>query len=133
VQRELDRLLRNKDRRHAREKNKGRRSSIDGEENTQSPASPNSPAITTKSQVGTTRKCNNCGQTGHIKTNKKFGFCSSCNMPAAFTTVRPKSTRISKKAPPKSIRTSGKALLKSTRTSGKAPLKSTRTSRKAPY
>jgi len=37
-----------------------------------------SPEPTTEKVTGTTRKCANCGQVGHIKTNKKYvcPFCS---------------------------------------------------------
>ena len=58
IEAELSRLNRNKERRFAREKQKGIARSGD------SPAD-GKPA-------GTQRKCANCGQVGHIKTNKKL-------------------------------------------------------------
>jgi transcription initiation factor TFIID subunit 1 len=60
---ELNRLERNKDRRLTREKQKAGTAG--------SPGSPDSPAGVTK-PAGTQRKCANCGQVGHIKTNKKL-------------------------------------------------------------
>lgn len=67
VKTELARLERNKERRHAREKQKGIiHTDADG-------ASPSStPAKSVEKPTGTTRKCANCGQAGHIKTNKKY-------------------------------------------------------------
>jgi transcription initiation factor TFIID subunit 1 len=63
---ELGRLERNKDRRLTREKQKaGAAGSPDG------PASPGGSATPSK-PTGTQRKCANCGQVGHIKTNKKL-------------------------------------------------------------
>ncbi|KAL9116870.1 MAG: hypothetical protein Q9187_006600 [Circinaria calcarea] len=69
LEKELDRLERNKERRIAREKIKNLQ--LEGPAAT--PSSPNSPAtvVNTKS-TGTQRKCANCGQVGHIKTNKKL-------------------------------------------------------------
>jgi hypothetical protein len=57
---ELSRLQRNKERRFAREKQKGVFKASTGD----------SPADGAK-VAGTQRKCANCGQVGHIKTNKK--------------------------------------------------------------
>lgn len=37
-----------------------------------------SPEPSTEKVTGTTRKCANCGQVGHIKTNKKY-VCSNCS------------------------------------------------------
>ena len=56
IEAELGRLNRNKERRFAREKQKGipRSGDPDGK------------------PAGTQRKCANCGQVGHIKTNKKL-------------------------------------------------------------
>lgn len=65
---ELARLERNKDRRLAREKQKGLRNG-DMED---SPASPSSTIPVMPKSAGTQRKCANCGQVGHIKTNKKL-------------------------------------------------------------
>ncbi|KAL8817226.1 MAG: hypothetical protein Q9223_003907 [Gallowayella weberi] len=64
---ELARLERNKDRRLARDKQKGVR---DGD-TADSPGSPSSAARPPTKSAGTQRKCANCGQVGHIKTNKK--------------------------------------------------------------
>ncbi|KAL1956512.1 hypothetical protein VTO42DRAFT_7075 [Malbranchea cinnamomea] len=73
LQKELNRLQRNKDRRHAREKQKG----LLGEGGEMSPNNASSPAATPGATgkaagTGTQRKCANCGQVGHIKTNKKL-------------------------------------------------------------
>lgn len=65
------RLNRNQERRHAREKQKAaamQQQIHDG--------NPDSPAQSIE-KGGTTRKCANCGQKGHIKTNKKY--CSQCS------------------------------------------------------
>lgn len=77
MEKELIRLERNRDRRHAREKQKAGPAD-------DNPASPNpvaTPAATGSGGAGgggggrggpgTQRKCANCGQIGHIKTNKK--------------------------------------------------------------
>lgn len=61
LENELSRLNRNKERRFAREKQKGALKSSTGD----------SPADGVKA-AGTQRKCANCGQVGHIKTNKKL-------------------------------------------------------------
>ncbi|KAL1847935.1 hypothetical protein Plec18167_004899 [Paecilomyces lecythidis] len=61
---ELGRLNRNKERRFAREKQKGVSSKPNGD-------SPNDGGTPTGKAAGTQRKCANCGQVGHIKTNKK--------------------------------------------------------------
>ncbi|KAI9793989.1 MAG: hypothetical protein M1835_006858 [Candelina submexicana] len=66
LQTELARLERNKDRRIARDKQKGVFTDGAG-----SPGSPSSPAEANKKPAGTARKCANCGKVGHIKTNKK--------------------------------------------------------------
>jgi len=72
IKKELSRLERNKERRHAREKQKGIfRASA--ERDGGSPSA--TPALNEK-PVGTTRKCANCGMAGHIKTNKKY--CYQC-------------------------------------------------------
>jgi hypothetical protein len=75
---ELARLEKNKDRRLAREKAKGIIAP--------SPADTDMPPDDTvggKPQPqGTQRKCANCGQVGHIKTNKKYGpACPMCKIP----------------------------------------------------
>ncbi|KKK12345.1 trimethylguanosine synthase [Aspergillus rambellii] len=64
IEQELSRLNRNKERRFAREKQKGVLRAGD------SPAD-GGPGGSSKS-AGTQRKCANCGQVGHIKTNKKL-------------------------------------------------------------
>ncbi|OJD24366.1 hypothetical protein ACJ73_04271 [Blastomyces percursus] len=70
LQFELQRLQRNKERRHARERQKGITS------DSASPGAVNSPTTPGPKGGGTQRKCANCGQVGHIKTNKKCaGFC----------------------------------------------------------
>ncbi|KAL4869518.1 hypothetical protein BDV12DRAFT_167867 [Aspergillus spectabilis] len=64
IEQELSRLNRNKERRFAREKQKGvLRPSGD---------SPADGAPGSSKSAGTQRKCANCGQVGHIKTNKKL-------------------------------------------------------------
>ncbi|KAI2616038.1 hypothetical protein GGR54DRAFT_610901 [Hypoxylon sp. NC1633] len=69
VEKELSRLLRNQDRRQHREKqgkgSKKRKHDVDAGAG----ASPDVPSAD-KAAAGTTRKCANCGQVGHIKTNK---------------------------------------------------------------
>ncbi|KAF2258567.1 hypothetical protein CC78DRAFT_537666 [Lojkania enalia] len=58
---ELARLTRNVERREGREKAKGIHASI-----------PGTPAANGKGTGATPRKCANCGEVGHIKTNKKL-------------------------------------------------------------
>lgn len=72
LNKELARLQRNKDRRLAREKMKKRHASQMPEagEAAGSPSGDQPKASVEK--TGTTRKCANCGQAGHIKTNKKL-------------------------------------------------------------
>ncbi|PYI05411.1 putative transcription factor TFIID complex 145 kDa subunit [Aspergillus sclerotiicarbonarius CBS 121057] len=65
---ELSRLNRNKERRFAREKQKGAARASAGD----SPADGGS-----GKSAGTQRKCANCGQVGHIKTNKKCVYYNS--------------------------------------------------------
>jgi hypothetical protein len=76
IRNELARLEKNKERRHHREKLKqgGSRPTIDPED-AGSPSATPAPSI--EKPTGTTRKCANCGQMGHIKTNKKY--CSDCD------------------------------------------------------
>ncbi|PQE20352.1 transcription initiation factor TFIID subunit 1 protein [Rutstroemia sp. NJR-2017a BBW] len=75
IQKELDRLERNKDRRHAREKQKSKQSqalqNAGGQSMAGSPSASGA-ANTVEKPTGTTRKCANCGQAGHIRTNKKL-------------------------------------------------------------
>ncbi|KAI1174271.1 hypothetical protein F4777DRAFT_554464 [Nemania sp. FL0916] len=68
VDRELSRLLKNQDRRQNREKGKGKKKNGNGNANANAAASPEPSGD--KTSGGTTRKCANCGQVGHIKTNK---------------------------------------------------------------
>lgn len=66
IRKEEERLKKNKERRQQREKQKGgHRQSMGGGDG------PMSPEAETLERGGTTRKCANCGQVGHIKTNKK--------------------------------------------------------------
>ncbi|KAG0652180.1 transcription initiation factor [Hyphodiscus hymeniophilus] len=72
---ERARLEKNRERRMAREaqkkKQQGRQSSfVPKEEDAGSPSA--TPAPTIEKAAGTTRKCANCGEVGHIKTNKKL-------------------------------------------------------------
>jgi len=71
---ELQRLYRNSDRREGREKAKNANAGSPGDTTGQTPeediTTPN--AGPKRKTAGTTqRKCANCGQVGHIKTNKK--------------------------------------------------------------
>ncbi|KAI1127130.1 hypothetical protein F5Y10DRAFT_243501 [Nemania abortiva] len=70
VEKELSRLLKNQDRRQVREKQgKGKKKNANTNANVNATAaSPD--ASGDKALGGTTRKCANCGQVGHIKTNK---------------------------------------------------------------
>ncbi|MCJ1306186.1 hypothetical protein MMC08_009004, partial [Hypocenomyce scalaris] len=76
LEKELARLERNKDRRLARDKQKG----IQTDGAAASPGTPTSPAAAgstpASKNAGTQRKCANCGQVGHIKTNKKCSLLS---------------------------------------------------------
>ena len=72
LKKELARLTRNVERREGREKTKGLQLL------TNSPGTPAS-AGGTKGSGSTSRKCANCGEAGHIKTNKK-----SANPPFLF-------------------------------------------------
>lgn len=67
VDKELQRLLKNADRRQIREKQgKGKKKSSAN----LGAGSPDPSGSADKAAGGTTRKCANCGQVGHIKTNK---------------------------------------------------------------
>lgn len=68
IKKELARLERNKERRHAREKQKG----IFRPSEDRDTEDPNATPAPAEKATGTTRKCANCGRTGHIKTNKKY-------------------------------------------------------------
>ena len=69
IKKELERLEKNKARRQAREQQK----ELHSKPNTGGDAgSPGAAPASDKVATGTTRKCANCGQVGHIKTNKKY-------------------------------------------------------------
>lgn len=72
---ELRRVERNRERREQREKVKGRASNADAPSAAspgQSSADGTTPQKTGRGKKdGTARKCANCGQVGHIKTNRK--------------------------------------------------------------
>ena len=71
VKNELGRLEKNRERRYAREKAKRlHRASLSDIGQADSPGSP-SASTPVSGKQGTQRKCANCGQVGHIKTNKK--------------------------------------------------------------
>lgn len=79
---EVARLQRNKERRLAREKMKKRQSGQLQPAAADDTAAAGSPSAEPKQSVektGTTRKCANCGQAGHIKTNKKY-LCPACTL-----------------------------------------------------
>lgn len=72
IKKEEDRLKKNKERRQQREKQRGGgrtqpATTLGGGDAAMSPDA--EPSI---ERGGTTRKCANCGQVGHIKTNKKY-------------------------------------------------------------
>ncbi|OTB05063.1 hypothetical protein M426DRAFT_57581 [Hypoxylon sp. CI-4A] len=71
VDKELSRLLKNQDRRQIREKQGKGKKSKKHQVDSNPDASPDSQSAD-KSAAGTTRKCANCGQVGHIKTNKRY-------------------------------------------------------------
>ena len=88
IEKEVERIKRNADRRTAREKQKGRVAGSNA-----LPGSPGGPSDADGSNAdgtpqkgrgrnkdGTARKCANCGQVGHIKTNRKSVTfqCSLC-------------------------------------------------------
>lgn len=80
LEEELARLEKNKDRRLAREKAKGITAPSPAPDTAMSPdGDAAATAGPSKQQPqGTQRKCANCGQVGHIKTNKKY-YCSRCH------------------------------------------------------
>ncbi|KOS21579.1 putative transcription initiation factor TFIID 111 kDa subunit [Escovopsis weberi] len=69
IKKELERLEKNKARRQAREQQK----ELHQKASSGDAGSPGADKI----QAGTSRKCANCGQVGHIKTNKKYGLPST--------------------------------------------------------
>ncbi|KAI1298519.1 hypothetical protein F5Y03DRAFT_367515 [Xylaria venustula] len=71
VEKELSRLLKNQDRRQVREKQgKSKKKNVTVNTNTSANNAASPDASGDKTAGGTTRKCANCGQVGHIKTNK---------------------------------------------------------------
>ncbi|KAI2625996.1 hypothetical protein GGS26DRAFT_187127 [Hypomontagnella submonticulosa] len=68
VDKELSRLLKNQDRRQIREKQGKSKKKKNPEVNADASPDP----AGDKASAGTTRKCANCGQVGHIKTNKRY-------------------------------------------------------------
>lgn len=67
---EQERLEKNKERRKKREKQKKLQQKM--RDGGAGGVDEGSPEPTTEKVTGTTRKCANCGQVGHIKTNKKY-------------------------------------------------------------
>jgi hypothetical protein len=105
MQAEIDRLERNIGRREARERAKG----IVGVPSPSTAASPGgdgpdgadaaTPTTTGKGKgrskkntEGTARKCANCGQVGHIKTNKKSASDFFCSNPCTKESAKKKSS-----------------------------------------
>ena len=74
---ELARLEKSKQRRHQREKGRKRRAPGSPSADAASPDADGETSVGGKDKA-TTRKCANCGQVGHIKTNKK---CVHCDLP----------------------------------------------------
>lgn len=60
--------MKNRERRRKREEGKAAQLKLNG---AAIPGGAGSPEPSTEKATGTTRKCANCGQIGHIKTNKK--------------------------------------------------------------
>ncbi|KAI0977014.1 hypothetical protein F4678DRAFT_132269 [Xylaria arbuscula] len=79
VEKELSRLLKNQDRRQVREKQgKSKKKNVNVNIHTSANNAASPDASGDKTSGGTTRKCANCGQVGHIKTNKRYWHrCSS--------------------------------------------------------
>jgi transcription initiation factor TFIID subunit 1 len=71
VEQEKERLEKNQERRHKREKQKKMVQKTTGQAGNDN-GGEGSPEPTIEKGTGTTRKCANCGQVGHIKTNKKL-------------------------------------------------------------
>ncbi|RGP79522.1 transcription initiation factor tfiid subunit 1 [Fusarium longipes] len=79
IKKELERLEKNKARRQAREQQKELHQKA-------STGDAGSPSVNgDKIPTGTTRKCANCGQVGHIKTNKKYDSPFFTNFFFCFT------------------------------------------------
>ena len=77
VRDEMKRLEKNQERRFVRERQKGRLNKRQASPTPDRAVSPSAtPIPTVEKATGTTRKCANCGQAGHIKTNKKY--CPAC-------------------------------------------------------
>lgn len=83
IEDELLRLQKNRERRYQREKAKGGIPAADGSPGSPGAGSP-APGVgggKAGKPASTPRKCANCGQVGHIKTNKKYGdkfLCELC-------------------------------------------------------
>ncbi|CAG1993027.1 unnamed protein product [Fusarium graminearum] len=97
IKKELERLEKNKARRQAREQQKELHQKA-------STGDAGSPSVNgDKVPTGTTRKCANCGQVGHIKTNKKYDspfFTSSsfCFTPPSLCVCKKDKAREAKAA-----------------------------------
>jgi hypothetical protein len=74
MEKEKERLEKNQERRLKREKQKKILQKRDGHVGAEN-GGEGSPEPTIEKGTGTTRKCANCGQVGHIKTNKKCVKC----------------------------------------------------------
>ncbi|GAW11848.1 hypothetical protein ANO14919_012010 [Xylariales sp. No.14919] len=90
VEKELSRLLKNQDRRQVREKQgKGKKKSVNSNATANASVNANTAASPDpsgdKASGGTTRKCANCGQVGHIKTNKRYWH----HCPSILTSLSP--------------------------------------------
>ena len=97
LQKELARLERNKERRQAREKQKGILPTDGTDDVAVEAGSPGTPASGVhKGTGGTSRKCANCGQVGHIKTNKKYdqlSLLTSSYLPSWTKSTLPRRSR----------------------------------------
>jgi transcription initiation factor TFIID subunit 1 len=80
IRQELDRLEKNQARRKAREQQKELLHNKNANVAAGSPGASGA-ASGDKIPTGTTRKCANCGQVGHIKTNKKYAFSPPYHVP----------------------------------------------------
>lgn len=107
LEEELARIQRNVERREARERQKGRTTgaspSAAGSPGAASEGDENSSAVLGsadgtpqkgrgRNKEGTARKCANCGQVGHIKTNRKSVYTFSCVFCSEEETVYPDGT-----------------------------------------
>ncbi|KAK4451600.1 histone acetyl transferase [Podospora aff. communis PSN243] len=88
ARKEQERLEKNKERRKKREKQKKLQAKIAGVNVPEDEEG--SPEPSTEKVTGTTRRCANCGQQGHIKTNKKYCLNPSLSIftdPSTWTTM----------------------------------------------